>query len=182
MLYCPGSAAGVELLSLRIGLAAADALEALGPGVPVDLKWPNDLMVGDRKVGGVLCEARWQGESLAWIVAGVGINVANPVPPELGAVATSLAERLPGITPDAVERETLPRLRALAWSGERLGPVEIASLRRRDWLCGRRLRAPVRGTAAGISEDGALLVKADGGGVTAARAGPVELADRAVRA
>ena len=95
-LFRPRASAGVELFGLRIGLAVADAIEALGPGVPVDIKWPNDLMVGDRKLGGILCEARWQGEALAWVVAGVGINVANAIPAELAGIATALAERLPG--------------------------------------------------------------------------------------
>jgi BirA family biotin operon repressor/biotin-[acetyl-CoA-carboxylase] ligase len=182
VLYRPPTAAGIELLSLRVGLAAAEAIEALGPGLPVDLKWPNDLMVGDRKLGGVLCEARWQGESLAWAVAGVGLNVANTLPSGLGPVATTICEHLQGVTPDRVEAELAPRLRSLGWTGEHLEEWELALLRRRDWLSGRRLREPVRGTAAGISEDGALLIQADGGATVAARAGPVELADRSLRA
>jgi BirA family biotin operon repressor/biotin-[acetyl-CoA-carboxylase] ligase len=179
VLIRPGTDAGVTLLGLRVGLAVADAIESLGPGAPVDIKWPNDLMLGDRKLGGILCEARWQGEALAWIVAGVGINVANSLPSELGAMATTLAERLPGITPDVVEPEVTARLRALSPPAERLSPSELAELRRRDWLAGRRLKGPAAGTASGISEDGALLVRSDGGRVVGVRAGTVELADRA---
>jgi BirA family transcriptional regulator, biotin operon repressor / biotin---[acetyl-CoA-carboxylase] ligase len=178
VLFRPTSAAGVELLGLRTGLAVAEAIESLGPGAPVDIKWPNDLMVGDRKLGGVLCEARWQGEALAWVVAGVGINVANPVPADLASIATTLVERLPGITPDLLEPVVTARLRGLAPPSERLGTGELAMLRRRDWLCGRALRAPAPGVAAGISEDGALLVRSADGGVTAVRAGTVELAER----
>jgi BirA family biotin operon repressor/biotin-[acetyl-CoA-carboxylase] ligase len=180
-LFRPRVAAGVELFGLRIGLAVADAIEALGPGVPVDIKWPNDLMVGHRKLGGILCEARWQGESLAWVVAGVGINVANPIPEDLVRIATALCERLPGITPDLVVPEVTARLRALGAPSERLGPAEVAGLRHRDWLCGRRLRAPAAGTAAGISDEGALLVRSDSGATVAVRAGTVELADHSVR-
>jgi BirA family biotin operon repressor/biotin-[acetyl-CoA-carboxylase] ligase len=170
-------AAGVELLGLQIGLAVADAVEALGPGVPVHIKWPNDLMVGDRKLGGILCEARWQGESLAWVVAGVGINVANPIPEELARSATALGEHMPGIAPGTLEPEVIARLRALAPGAERLGPAELSALRQRDWLQGRRLRAPVRGTASGISDEGALLVTDESGATVAVRAGTVELAD-----
>ena len=176
-LYRPPVSAGVELFGLRIGLAVADAVEALGPGVRVRIKWPNDLMVGDRKLGGILCEARWQGESLAWVVAGVGINVANSIPADLAEIATALAHRLPGITPDLVEPEVTTRLRALVAGSERLGPVELAGLRHRDWLHGRRLRGPAPGRAAGISEEGALLVRADSGAIIAVRAGTVELDD-----
>jgi len=177
VLFRPVSTAGVELVGLRTGLAVAEALETLGTGAPVDIKWPNDLMVGDRKLGGVLCEARWQGDSLAWVVAGIGINVANRMPGELAGVATNLAERLPGITPGLVEPEVTARLRALAPPTERLAAGELAGLRRRDWLYGRPLRAPASGIAAGISEEGALLVRS-AGGVIAVRAGTVQLADR----
>jgi BirA family transcriptional regulator, biotin operon repressor / biotin---[acetyl-CoA-carboxylase] ligase len=177
VLFRPRAAEGVELFGLRVGLAVAEAIEAVGPGAPVDIKWPNDLMLGDLKLGGVLCEARWQGDVLAWVVAGIGINVANQVPGALAGTATTLADRLPGITPELVEPHVTARLRALGRPEERLRGPELAELRQRDWLCGRRLRGPVRGTAAGISEDGALLVRADRGGTVAVRAGTVELAD-----
>jgi BirA family biotin operon repressor/biotin-[acetyl-CoA-carboxylase] ligase len=177
ILFRPRAAVGVELFGLRVGLAVADAIEAVGPGAPVDIKWPNDLMVGELKLGGILCEARWQGDVLAWVVAGIGINVANQVPAALAGTATTLADRLPGITPEVVEPHVTARLRALDRPAERLGAPELAELRQRDWLCGRRLRAPARGTAAGISEDGALLVRPDRGGTVAVRAGTVELAD-----
>ena len=180
-LFRPRIAAGIELFGLRIGLAVADAIESLGPGVAIDIKWPNDLVVGGRKLGGILCEARWQGEALAWVVAGVGINVANPVPDELADSATALAERLPGITPALVEPEVVARLRALDTGSDRLGAAELAGLRRRDWLRGRRLRAPAPGTASGISDEGALLVRADGGATLAVRAGTVELDDQSSR-
>jgi BirA family biotin operon repressor/biotin-[acetyl-CoA-carboxylase] ligase len=176
-LFRPRAAAGVELFGLRVGLAVAEAIEAVGPGAPVDIKWPNDLMIGELKLGGILCEARWQGDVLGWVVAGIGINVANPVPGALAGTATTLADRLPGITPDVVEPHVTARLRALDQPSERLSAPELAGLRQRDWLCGRRLRGPSRGTAAGISEDGALLVRPDGGGTVAVRAGTVELAD-----
>jgi BirA family transcriptional regulator, biotin operon repressor / biotin---[acetyl-CoA-carboxylase] ligase len=179
-LFRPRVSAGVEFFGLRIGLAVADAVEALGPGVPVHIKWPNDLMVGDRKLGGILCEARWQGDSLAWVVAGVGINVANSIPADLAGTATALADRLPGITPDLVEPEVTMRLRALDPVSERLRPAELAGLRHRDWLHGRRLRGPVPGRAAGISEEGALLVRADSGATIAVRAGTVELDDHSL--
>jgi BirA family biotin operon repressor/biotin-[acetyl-CoA-carboxylase] ligase len=174
VLYRPGRPAGIELASLRIGLAVADAIEALGQ-VSVAIKWPNDLMLGEHKVGGILCEARWQGEALAWIVAGVGVNVTNPRPRELAAVR--LADHLPGLTPDMLEPGITAGLRALELNGERLNPVELAAIRRRDWLRGRRLRAPASGTVAGIADDGSLLVETTGGRSTAVRAGTVELAE-----
>src|SRR3954463_15823405 len=106
VLYRPPASEGMELLSLRLGLLAAAALEAPAPGIRVMLKWPNDLMLHDRKLGGILCEARWQGESPGWIVAGVGLNVTNPIPDDLRHTATALSEHLAGATVDAI----LPRM------------------------------------------------------------------------
>lgn len=182
ILYRPDLAVGIELFGLRVGLAVAEAIEALGPGAPVELKWPNDLMLDDRKLGGVLCEARWQGDSPGWVAAGVGINVTNPVPDDLIGVATTLADRLVGISPDVLEPEVTGRLRALAPRSGRLGPDELAGLRRRDWLRGRLLQAPVTGTADGISDEGALLVRVPDGNTVVVRAGTVEVADQSLSA
>jgi len=90
---------GLEVLSLRAGLAVAVLLDRLGAAGRVELKWPNDLMLDDRKVGGILCEARWQGGTLAWVAVGLGLNVTNAPPPELAATATHLASVLPSLTP-----------------------------------------------------------------------------------
>src|SRR5262245_17469457 len=92
VLYRLPSPGGVELLSLRLGLLVAAALEGTAPELPVMLKWPNDLILRDRKLGGILCEARWQGESLAWVAAGLGLNVTNSIPDELRHTATALGE------------------------------------------------------------------------------------------
>lgn len=176
-LYRPRALAGVELLSLRVGLAVAEAIEGAGSGLRVAIKWPNDLVLDDRKLGGILCEARWHGEALAWIVVGLGLNVTNAIPPEVAAGATRLADRLPAIDPDALAIPVIARLRALDPAGERLDPAELAALQQRDWLRGRRLLAPVVGQSEGIAEDGALLVRDAAGVVCGIRAGTVELAE-----
>lgn len=180
VLLRPETAAGVELCGLRIGLAVARALEGLAPKMAIRIKWPNDLMVEDRKLGGILCEARWQGDSLAWVVAGIGVNVANAMPQELVGSAARLSEWLPGITPGVVEPEVTARVRTVSLGSEWFGPAELTELRRRDWLRGRRLAAPVPGTAIGISEEGTLLVRQQSGASVAVRAGTIELADRSL--
>lgn len=176
-LYRPRALARVELLSLRVGLAVAEAIEGAGSGLRLAIKWPNDLILDDRKLGGILCEARWHGEELAWIVVGIGLNVTNSIPPELAAGATRLADRLPAIGPEALEEPMIARLRALDPAGDRLDPAELAALRKRDWLRGRRLLAPVAGQSEGIAADGALLVRDATGALCGIRAGTVELAE-----
>jgi BirA family biotin operon repressor/biotin-[acetyl-CoA-carboxylase] ligase len=176
-LYRPHVPSGAELLSLRVGLAVADAIESVGSGVRLGIKWPNDLLLDDRKLGGILCEARWHGETLGWIVVGIGLNVTNQIPAELAAGATRLADRRPDLTPEALEAPVTARLRALDPARARLDPAELDALRERDWLRGRRLLAPAVGRADGIAEDGALLVREADGAARRIRAGTVELAE-----
>jgi BirA family transcriptional regulator, biotin operon repressor / biotin---[acetyl-CoA-carboxylase] ligase len=176
VLFRPGAVPGLELLSLRAGLAVAQALELLGAPT-LGLKWPNDLMLGDRKLGGILCEARWQGNAPGWVALGLGLNVANEIPPLLGALATSLISVLPDVTPDDLLVPVLAALREVDADAGRLTGDERTRFQSRDWLRGRPLRAPAAGVAAGLSPDGALLVRLAAGATTAIRAGTVELAD-----
>jgi len=68
-------------LSMAIAVAVADALEmhCLPEDMPVQLKWPNDIYVGDRKLGGILIENAFCGQSIERMVAGIGINVNQTV-------------------------------------------------------------------------------------------------------
>jgi BirA family biotin operon repressor/biotin-[acetyl-CoA-carboxylase] ligase len=170
------ASAGLELVSLRSGLAVADALEAFGVGGELRLKWPNDLMLGDRKAGGILCEARWQGTALAWVVIGLGLNVANRPAEGLEAVATSLSSVLPGLTPAELAGPVIEALRGVDAAGGPLSPGEQAHFARRDWLRGRALAAPVAGIADGLEADGALRVRGADGTIATVRAGTVALA------
>ncbi len=155
----PASGIGVELLSLRAGLATATALEAIA-GLPLaELKWPNDVLLEGRKVGGILCEARWQGDALGWVAVGIGLNVRNAPPGTARLAGATLAEWRPDIHPDDVLRALLAELHGLDAGGPTLGRAELAAWRRRDWLRGRALRVPVAGTVEGISPDGALRVR-----------------------
>jgi BirA family biotin operon repressor/biotin-[acetyl-CoA-carboxylase] ligase len=82
--------AWVPLLS---GLAVARAIQSL-TACPASLKWPNDVLIGDRKVAGILCESGGAGGTAPFVVAGIGINVNVPMdlfPDELRGSATSLA-------------------------------------------------------------------------------------------
>lgn len=172
ILLRPAAPVGVPVLSLRTGLAVAHVLERVTAGEPVRLKWPNDLMLRDRKLGGILCEARWQGDRLAWVAVGVGINVANPVPDAVSDTAIALSAITPDIDPDDLVPAIVESLRAIGDGGALLGEAERAEFERRDWLGGRHLSAPVEGVARGLTRDGALLVDT-GSGTVAVRTGHV---------
>ncbi len=133
-------------------------------------------MLDGRKCGGILCEARWHGAAPAWVAIGLGLNVTNAVPPELGETATRLAVALPGLTPEALVAPVVDALRRVDAAGGPLDADERARFDRRDWLRGRVLAAPVAGTAAGLAADGALLVRGSDGTTAEVRSGTVALA------
>ncbi len=173
----PGHQASSECFSVRVGLAVATAIASVAPEAPaVALKWPNDLYLGGRKLGGILCEARWQGAELAWIVAGIGINVRNPIPGEVAAIATSLAAVAPRLTPEELAEPVAHLVAARAGAGGPLTPMELAEFDRRDFLRGRPVAEPFAGVASGIDRSGALAIQGDDGRTHLALAGTVVLA------
>ncbi len=175
----PGTDSHAALVPIAAGLGAAEAIESLA-GLSVALKWPNDLHVGDRKLGGILCEGVTAGSRLVGVVVGVGVNVdLDPadLPADVAARATSV--RAAGAT--------VPTLEALAGAiraavvrrcdGLFAGDVDavLSAFAPRDWLRGRSVRTPAGdGIAAGLDPRGRLLVEA-GDGVHAVLAGEVEL-------
>ena len=79
------------ILSLAAGLAVHAAIQAIDPGVTVDLKWPNDLLINEKKVAGLLTEMNSEATRVHYIVIGIGINVNQATfPSELQRTATSL--------------------------------------------------------------------------------------------
>ncbi|HEX5004176.1 MAG TPA: biotin--[acetyl-CoA-carboxylase] ligase [Gemmatimonadales bacterium] len=159
----PSTAGGFELLSLRAGMAVARVLDGLPAIAPVMLKWPNDLIVADRKVGGVLAEARWAGERLQWVAIGVGINVRNTVPPELADRAAALGEFCEETSPEALADPVAGALAAVDLATPELSAGELAAYRERDWLLGRAVTAPRSGTGGGIGADGRLAIRDEAG-------------------
>ena len=179
VLLRPEHPAAVEVLSLRVGLAVARTLERSGPVPPIGLKWPNDLILGDRKLAGVLCEARWRGERIGWVTVGVGINVRNPIPDEVRDTAARLADHDPWITPDLLAEPVRSAIAGVDLASGDLTPDELAEFERRNWLRGRALVEPIPGIAGEVLADGTLQVRSEDGNVRAVRGGTVVLAGRA---
>jgi BirA family transcriptional regulator, biotin operon repressor / biotin---[acetyl-CoA-carboxylase] ligase len=159
-----------HLVTAAVALAASDACRA-GAGVEPGLKWPNDLLVDDRKLAGVLAEADRAAPSGPAVVVGIGINVnwPDPLPDELEATATSL-DRLAGRPVDRVELlvELLVGLEArYAGLGDAAGRVALASeYRRRCSTIGRAVRVELAdesftGEACDVNDAGQLLVTTD---------------------
>jgi BirA family biotin operon repressor/biotin-[acetyl-CoA-carboxylase] ligase len=162
------------IMSLRVGLVLADVVDDLVGGARTQLKWPNDVLLGGRKLAGILSEARWQGDTPQWLGLGIGVNVVNEIPAELAATAIALQEIAPAVRRLDVLDRLIPAVRALTAHRAPLTDHECAAFAQRDWLRGRHIRMPLAGRAAGIRPDGALLVDT-GAGTTMVRDGHVEL-------
>jgi BirA family biotin operon repressor/biotin-[acetyl-CoA-carboxylase] ligase len=158
------------LLPLTVALAACEAAEALQPEIECRVKWPNDVQVDDRKLAGVLIEARPQDD---WAVIGVGLNLAiepEEFPPELRDSAASLdGGASPAKACDALS-DGLGR-----WT-EEADEVILAAWRRRDALHGREVAwNEGSGVADGVDKRGNLVVVTLNGDRVVLGAGEVHL-------
>ena len=147
----PADTSGIGVLSLRVGLGAAEALDRFAPE-PIRLKWPNDLYVDRGKLGGVLVEARWREQAVEWVAIGIGINVKAPENLEYAAGLDPGAERLDVLT------ELVPALRAAALANGPLNADEREEFNARDLARGKACVQPAIGRVAGITPTGELLV------------------------
>lgn len=159
----------VSLITLAAGVAVRDAI-ARAAGVTCDLKWPNDVVIGPRKVAGILAEGHFIDTPDQAVVLGVGINLLRSShPPDVDTRALSLEDAL-GAAVDraALFEETLVSL-AEWYDRLRRGDASdilrawreaapSASGARVEWADGDR-----RGVTAGVDESGALLVTTDRG-------------------
>jgi len=178
VLHVPARA--VPMVTLTAGVAVADGIREC-TGLTVQLKWPNDIWVDGRKLGGILAEVASTDASHSRIVVGVGLNVSSAaLPPDVAGLATSLEGELGR----PIER------------GDLLASLLVALARRMDCLratgsadilaAWRELGAPLmgrrvewdaeggvrEGRAAGVADDGALIVETASGAVEI-RAGEV---------
>jgi BirA family transcriptional regulator, biotin operon repressor / biotin---[acetyl-CoA-carboxylase] ligase len=166
-LFTPGCpAAAVPQLSLLVGVAVHDALAAVwsGSADALRLKWPNDLMIGAAKVGGILVEASTFGHEPV-VAIGIGVNIGH-APDVAGRSVTCLADHV------SVPPVPVPLARAIAsafahwreiWRrGEGFGGIREAWLARAtpigEPMSVNTGQGSVSGTFAGLDSDGALLL------------------------
>lgn len=153
-------------LSLAVGLALARVLRALG--APVELKWPNDLLLQGRKLAGILIELSGDALGPASVVIGIGLNVVAPVAVDQPVAA--LEECGLRIGRNALLAELLNALNQVLAEFDRHGFAPFVA----EW---ERLSAhqdapvrlsfshgePIEGVARGVAENGALLVDTPAG-------------------
>jgi BirA family transcriptional regulator, biotin operon repressor / biotin---[acetyl-CoA-carboxylase] ligase len=163
----------IPLLTLMAGVAVAEGIRR-ATGVPVTLKWPNDVIVEGswRKVAGILAEATASGNAVQFVIVGIGVNLNRAsYPVDVAARAVSLEELNGGpVDRDVVLVEILGALADWRADLVRAGADNLL----RAWRqlapssCGCRVRWETRegqrsGTTAGIDGDGALLVESSAG-------------------
>jgi BirA family biotin operon repressor/biotin-[acetyl-CoA-carboxylase] ligase len=164
----------LPLLPLAAGLAAAEAIHSVA-GLAVDLRWPNDLMIGHRKAGGILVEANSGSITLPHAVVGIGINVhQRAFDPDLSTPATSLSLE----AKRSVSRQDLLVSLLKSLEREAVGLADPAALKTiparveqaSTWIRGRRVEVhgpqACTGVTAGLDAHGFLLVRTDSGLVT----------------
>jgi BirA family biotin operon repressor/biotin-[acetyl-CoA-carboxylase] ligase len=205
VLLRPSVASGqVTMLSLAAALAVAEVLEdLLGLSGQVRVKWPNDVLLGEKKVCGILLESSMADERVQWAIAGVGLNV-NSDPSALLAKLTAVQRQewrgrpqptsLRECSKHKVDRgPLLARLLAQLtrrWA-EAGTPDLIHRLRTRDALVGRRVEVfagppdnepVVAGEAQGIGSEGQLLVRCHDGVIVPVYAGEVTVSSQPLTA
>jgi len=155
-------------LSLVVGLAVAEALDALA-GCRISLKWPNDIWLNDRKLGGVLIETALSGDALS-LVIGIGLNLRQDPDwtSEIGHTITALDTTGSNATRETVLAAILARLALLL---DRFGGEGFSSFREaweaRNALSGRQVdllseQEKLSGICVGVNEDGALVLQSAG--------------------
>ncbi len=175
-------------LTLALGLGVIDALDELGAS-NVELKWPNDLVALDGKLGGILTEVQNQSGSTVTVITGVGVNVDLPGKLDFG-VETDWARRVVDLKSicttapsheEAAGKLTTHLLRAFA-DFEVSGFSALAERwSRYDWLMGREItidtgQTQLSGLGAGVADDGALLVDTQDSGIRRVVSGTIVIA------
>lgn len=164
----------MPLIPLAAGLAAAQAV-GITTGREVDLRWPNDLLIGERKTGGILVESKTEAGALSFAVVGIGINVhQRSFDSNLSTPATSLdLECGRRISRQALLISLLESLQHETWALQDAGlraaiPARVAYMS--SWVSNRRVEVhgpqSCIGITAGLDDRGFLLVQTDDGLVT----------------
>jgi BirA family transcriptional regulator, biotin operon repressor / biotin---[acetyl-CoA-carboxylase] ligase len=164
----------MPLIPLAAGLAAAQAI-GIATALEVDLRWPNDLLIGDRKVGGILVESKTEAGVPAFAVVGIGINVhQRSFDANLSTPATSLELELRRtLSRQALLISLLESLQHETWALQEPGllaaiPARVAFMS--TWISSRRVEVhgpqSCVGVTAGLDQHGFLLVQTDKGTVT----------------
>ena len=155
------------LIPLMAGVAVAEAIRRL-TGLGAELKWPNDILMGRRKVAGVLAETVWRGDEALHTLLGIGLNINNILPEDLPQATTLSKELGHEVDAESLLSELLGEIGV--WSerlDESLDRV-LDAWRDLSATLGRKVDVidstgeRIKGVAVDVDLDGALLVDVGG--------------------
>jgi len=165
----PESASKIPLISLMAAIAVAETLIERSVG-GVDIKWPNDVMVNQRKISGILAEAASAGSNPTRIILGVGVNLNHiSFPPELTDTSTSISiETGDQIVVDEFRDQLLEKIRRWyeVWKRDDGGLIvnrwqQLSTYARDERVVVTLDDEQIVGVTAGLTEAGALLLITD---------------------
>jgi BirA family transcriptional regulator, biotin operon repressor / biotin---[acetyl-CoA-carboxylase] ligase len=167
-------------ITLTAAVAVVRATQRV-TGVAPGIKWPNDLLLGGKKLGGILTEMETESDRIRHVVIGLGLNVNNSdFPPELAGLATSLAQTV-GVTFSRVDllKAWLEEFEALYERFLNQGfPEILQEWKRYTVTLGRAVTVrqgprEISGQAVDVAPDGALLIHTPGGEVVRVTSGEI---------
>ncbi len=184
LLRPPISPVQASLLTLLAGLAARDAIVEQA-GITPDLRWPNDLLLNGKKLGGILTEMHAEPDRIKFVIVGIGLNVNHArLPEELAGMATSLRIET-GRTHSRLEL-LVKLLRCLdsyynRFLAEGAAPILARFSEVSSYAQGKRVRITTAaesyvGTTAGLESSGLLRIKREDGRTETVIAGDVTAA------
>ena len=156
-----------SLLTLASGVAIAEGVKA-GTGLPAEIKWPNDVMIGRRKLAGILAEATAQGGTLRHVILGFGVNLLQAAfPPELANRATSIEAETNGPVDRAQMFVEILMAFSVRYADLQAGRFDVilgawralAPSLPSSWVEWDSPAGVMRGRAEDIDEQGALIVR-----------------------
>jgi BirA family transcriptional regulator, biotin operon repressor / biotin---[acetyl-CoA-carboxylase] ligase len=180
VLLRPSASAQLPLLSLMAAIAVAETLLARGV-TGADIKWPNDVLIDNRKLCGILIEAASAGREAARLILGIGVNLnQQSFPPELSDTATSLQIATGHVTAvDQFRDQLLARLAEWYERWQRAPQTIIArwqalsSYARGQQVIVTLANEQLTGVTEGLTESGALRLRTTDGAVKIILAGEV---------
>ena len=155
-------------LPVLAGVAVAEAIKTF-TGMEARLKWPNDILVGGRKVGGIIAESGWSEGEVRFALLGIGVNVNNPLPEDLPGATTLSTELGEDLDMESFLQALLGRLDLHLRQMETDPDLTIDSWRSLTQTLGTHIEVTdllgelVRGLAVDIDADGALILETERG-------------------
>lgn len=176
----PDSSAKIPLISLMAAIAVAETLVERGVA-GVDIKWPNDVMVNERKISGILAEAASAGSNPSRIILGIGVNLNHKsFPPELSRTSTSIAiETGDRVVVDEFRDQLLEKIRRWYEVWKRDDELiinrwqQLSTYARDQRVVVTLDDEQIAGVTAGLNEAGALRLITDDGEMKTILAGEV---------